>query len=267
MKLTEQNTILDVTDTEDLDTPNPIRSVTSKLIATQLNFISKTYRFEYNEYVRLNNLSNVRNRFDDSEEYIPVCKKIDQHLEKQPHSLYIDPEIIKFASGSHEYEELSPEVKMRLCIARIQLLHLELQMDRNNMLKAKSEVPIKKIRDILCGICLEELHPSFATIALNCGHVFCGTCLVKDSEKNVCVLCTAPKNQAEFTTLFLRFNMDYDPICRFCLIPFTDDVEIVVLKCGHVYCENCIHKLDGVCFCGRCLKAFNTCNTLYPRFN
>lgn len=266
LALAEQNIILDATESEDLDTPHPIRSISSNLVATQLNYISKTYRFESNEFVRLYNISCTRNKFENSEEYVGVCKKIDQHFEKQPHSLYIDSEIITFASMNQDYESLSREAKMRLNLARIEILHLELQMERHNLLEAKTKVADNKVREIVCGICMEDLHPSVAVVALYCGHVFCATCLVKDSSQS-CALCTTPKNRLEFVDLYLRYNLDYRPICRFCLKPFTDEIEISFLKCGHAYCNDCVHKLDGICFCGRFLNVYNLCNTLHPRFN
>lgn len=59
--------------------PNPVRSVTSKLIATQLHFISKTYRYEYNEIFGLRSfISNNKRYGNDSLENIAICKKIDQ---------------------------------------------------------------------------------------------------------------------------------------------------------------------------------------------
>lgn len=266
LQLTEQNIILDQTEADDLDLAHPVRSVSSNLIATQLNFISKTYRHEYNECVRVNNIKPNRVRYENSEEYVPVCKKIDQHLEKQPHSMYIDSDIINFAGQNQDYESLSREAKMALNLARIEVLHLELQMEKYNFDVAKKKVCDVKIRDIVCGICLDEFHPGIGAVVLVCGHAFCASCLVKDKAKT-CAVCTTSKNQLEFRDLFFKFNLEYNPICRFCLIPFTDQSEISFLNCGHVYCTDCVHKLDGVCFCGRFLNAFNMCQTLYPSFN
>lgn len=265
MELTKQTTVLDEIEADNLDFPNPIRSLSSKLVSTQLNFISKTYRFEYNEINRLNNISAARVLFENDEENIPICKKIDQHLERQ--TLHITPEIIKFASQTHQYDEMSNEAKMRLCVARIEVLHLELQMERNDLVKAASKVPPEKVREIVCSICLEEVHPSYnKTITFICGHIYCDSCILKDVS-DVCAVCTARKNPLEITEIKFRFNLEYKPICRFCLIPFTEESDITFLRCGHVYCETCIHKLDAICICGRFLNKFNVCNTLFPRFN
>lgn len=267
LTLTEHNTVLNATDTDNLQQPSPVRSVTSKLIATQLNFISKTYRYEYNEILRLNNLKSNNKRYEnDTLEHIAVCKKIDQHFDGQPISLCIDPDIVKFATDEHDYEQLSNEAKIRLCIARIEVLHLQLQMERDTLIKAKAKVQQEKIRDIVCAICLEELHPSVRTIALLCGHVYCYECLNKNTT-NACALCTMRNIRLQSLELQMRFNLDYQPICRFCLIPFTDESEIVCLKCGHVYCTTCTHRLDGICFCGVHITAFDHMFSLYPTFN
>lgn len=266
LQLVEQNHLMDRTESEDLDVPHPIRSVSSNLIATQLNYISKTFRYEYNEFMRLNNIKPLRERFENTEEHIGVCKKIDRHFEKQPHSLYINSDIIAFAVQNQDYESLSREAKMRLNLARVEVLHLELQMERHELIEAKAKVPSEKIRDIVCGICLEEFHPAIGTIALLCGHVFCGSCIAK-ADSTTCAVCTTSRTSLDLQDLYFRFNMDLQPICRFCLAPFTDESEISYLRCGHSYCEHCIHRLDGVCVCGRFLNAFNACKTLHPTFN
>lgn len=266
VKLTEQNLVAHQTDTEDLERPNPVRSVTSKLIATQLNFISKSYRYEYNEIKRLNNLKSDKKRYENEDlQNITICKKIDQHFEGLPISLHLDSDIVKFATDDHNYEELSNEAKIRLCIARIEVLHLQLQMERDDLNKAKTKAP-SAIRDIVCAICLEELQPTKRTIALFCGHVYCADCLDKNTT-NTCALCTMRNINLQSLDLRLRFNLDYQPVCRFCLIPFTEHNQIVCLKCGHVYCTTCTHRLDGVCFCGISINSFDQMFTLYPTFN
>lgn len=68
LQLVEQNHLMDRTEAEDLDVPHPIRSVSSNLIATQLNYISKTFRYEYNEFMRLNNIKPLRGRFENTED-------------------------------------------------------------------------------------------------------------------------------------------------------------------------------------------------------
>lgn len=263
LQLTDRHLVLDQTEAECLDVPNPIRSVSSKVIVSQINYIAKSFRFEYNELKRINNIEGVQYTIESDDENLTILKKIDQHLERQ--SLHIDPEIVQFATQTHDYEILPIETKMKLCLARIEVLHLQLEMERYDLNVAASKQS-NKITEIVCCICLEEAHPShLRMLTYICGHIYCESCLVKHTS-NVCAVCTVRKNRNEVTDQKFRFNTNYHPICRFCLAPFTEESDISYLKCGHVYCDDCIPKLDGVCFCGKFLTTFNQVNDLYPSF-
>lgn len=263
LKLIEQN----AAEMDDSQQLNPARSITSKLVATQLNFISKTYRYEWNEMLRLCNVqTNLRRYGNESLQNIAICKKIDQHFDAPPTTLCIDPDIVKFANDQHEYEDLSNEAKIRLCVARIEVLHLQMQLERAALNTAQATVPREKIREIVCAICLEELHPAMRTIALLCGHVYCSGCLDKNTT-NTCALCTMRNITLQSLELKLRFNLDYQPVCCFCFVPFTEESEMICLKCGHVFCKTCTNRLDGICFCGIQITAFDQMFTLFPTFN
>jgi len=101
-----------------------------------------------------------------------------------------------------------------------------------------SQIPTAQSATVLvvsCPVCLSEIGQD-KMYSLKCGHILCGEC---------CEI-------MQTSDIFLRIRC---PICRTfssptkiqnikCIKCFQNKIELVHLKCGHVYCFTCFCKLS-----------------------
>lgn len=172
--------------------------------------------------------------------------------------LIIDPDIVGYALRSHNYDEMSPMDQVRLNIIRLEIDRIRVEVQRH-LLRNLND--IDRSSRPRCPICLDYMTPYTQATVANCGHMFCFPC-IRETHTQSGPACRCPVCRLLIIDLmsstyrvYLRFNFDMQIVCRRCTRLLTVDVHTFRMRCGDVYCRECVVILnahrDSTCYgCG-----------------
>ena len=112
--------------------------------------------------------------------------------------------------------------------------------------------------DNFCSICLENFNDliknNLKIQALNCGHVFCVTCIL---HVTICPMC---RTKIRYITNLENYN-----ICHMCKNYLIDQQLKNYLLCGHTFCYKCAVKMKNHNNFYKCYfcKRYSTIHPLY----
>lgn len=176
-----------------------------------------------------------------------IMNEIDKTAER-----ILDPDIVRYLLTA-DTSRMNQFDRLRLDLASIEnertgvhVRKLRMKRNRNGMLTD----------EMACPVCLRKHKPKSTVIILECGHVLvhgeeCFDEIMDNGNlRNACPSCRKPVNREEIDAVYLKFNHNGEPICRYCEYPFRDsDGEnwCMVLRCGHAYHRNCLADIDNNC--------------------
>lgn len=136
-----------------------------------------------------------------------------------------------------------------LCIIRLEIHRIQAEAMCQHMQVTQHN---SSRQLLICPICYDVLSTSHIAVTSQCGHVYCSTCYSSMLRQagHACGFCRVILSTVP-VRLYIRFNFRSAAICRACGIEFTQDSNVGALRCGDVFCQNCLHAIRGPCLgCG-----------------
>lgn len=184
----------------------------------------------------------------------------------------MDPELVSYATSTHNYTSMSHNDQLRLCSIRIELSRIEIGIQRQMMtIRAHRNAQDRSNRnEASCLVCYETFSPYIETVTAFCGHVYCRSCFHRCfNENGCCALCQQPiESIISHLILFIRFNYWFVMTCRHCMREIRSDTTAIATRCGNVFCQSCFLRMGEFCFgCNSLLNSSHRVVVLHLAFN